>query len=86
MVLAPSFRGSKGSNPAMSAAQMAILLVLTVLMAVLYTTPELLIATVKFANEGSPMKIETVMQCVNPIAAIIAAIWCGCMANGKIPV
>ncbi|MFJ2324955.1 hypothetical protein [Pseudomonas sp. NPDC087690] len=86
MHLAPSFWGSKGSNPAMSAAQMAILFVLTVLMAVLYATPELLIATVQFANEGSLMMKETMMQYVQPVATMIAAIWCGCMANGKIPV
>ncbi|KRP60322.1 hypothetical protein [Pseudomonas trivialis] len=70
----------------MSAAQMAILFVLTVLMAVLYTTPELLIATVQFANEGSLMMKETMMQYVQPVATMIVAIWCGCMANGKIPV
>lgn len=85
MHLAPSFWGSKGSNPAMSPAQMAILFVLTVLMTVLYTTPELLIATVQIANEGSLMMKETMMQYVQPVAAMIAAIWCGYMANGKIP-
>jgi uncharacterized membrane protein YjjB (DUF3815 family) len=86
MPLAPSFWGSKGSNPAMPAAQMVILFVLTVLMYVLCTTPELLIATLQFANEGSLMMKETMMQYVTPTAAMIAAIWCGCMANGKIPV
>lgn len=70
----------------MSAAQMAILFVLTVLMTVLYTTPELLIATVQIANEGSLMMKETMMQYVQPVAAMIVATWCGCMANGKIPV
>ncbi|WP_207284552.1 hypothetical protein [Pseudomonas sp. FW300-N2A2] len=70
----------------MSAAQMAILLVLTVLMTVLYTSPELLIATVQFANEGSLMMKDTVVQYVKPISAMLVAISCGCMANGKIPV
>jgi hypothetical protein len=86
-MLGASLWGSKGSNPAMSATQIVILFVLTVLLTMLSFPPESLIATVNnFANEGSLMMSNFVTQCFQPITAVLAAISSGCMANGKIPV
>lgn len=69
----------------MPATQMAVLFVLTVLMASLYMTPDLLIAAAMSAKEGSFMMRETVGQLFHPLAASISAIWCSCVAAGAIP-
>lgn len=79
-------RGANGSIPApMSVTQMAVLLVLAVLMAALSMTPDLLIATAQFANEGSFMMKEIGEILFTPVASTISAIWCSCIAAGAVP-
>jgi hypothetical protein len=67
---------------------MALLFVMAVFMTVLYTTPEMLIATViSLANEGSKMTDITsfTMLFFKPVAIVTSAIWCSCIAAGAVP-
>ncbi|WP_076567241.1 hypothetical protein [Pseudomonas sp. B10] len=62
---------------------MALLFVMAVFMTVLYTTPEMLIATViSLANEGSKMtEIPSLtMLFFKPVVTVISAIACSCVA------
>ncbi|MCY1190260.1 hypothetical protein [Pseudomonas putida] len=82
-------RGANGSIPAaLTATQMALLFVLAVFVTVLYTTPEMLTATViSLADEGSKMtEIPSfTMLFLKPVAIVISAIWCSCIAGGAVP-
>ncbi|WP_024718067.1 hypothetical protein [Pseudomonas putida] len=82
-------RGANGSIPAaLTATQMALLFVMAVFMAVLSTTPEMLTATViSLADEGSKMtEIPSfTMLFFKPVAIVVSAIWCSCIAAGAVP-
>ncbi|MFG0400596.1 hypothetical protein [Pseudomonas sp. zjy_11] len=82
-------RGANGSIPAaLTATQMALLFVMTVFMAVLSTTPEMLTATViSLADEGSKMtEIPSfTMLFFKPVAIVVSAIWSSCIAAGAVP-
>ncbi|MFJ7811097.1 hypothetical protein ACIQYQ_09675 [Pseudomonas asiatica] len=82
-------RGANGSIPAaLTATQMALLFVLAVFVTVLYTTPEMLTATViSLADEGSKMtEIPSfTMLFFKPVAIVVSAIWCSCIAAGAVP-
>jgi hypothetical protein len=87
--VAKRLRGADGSNPAaLPATQMALLFVLAVLMAVLSVTPEMLTATVfSFADEGRKMSEITDIARIffKPVAIVVSAIWCSCIAAGAVP-
>jgi hypothetical protein len=67
---------------------MALLFVLAVFMAVLSVTPEMLTATVfSFADEGRKMTeiADVAGLFFKPVAIVISAIWCSCIAAGAVP-
>ena len=67
---------------------MALLFVLAVVMIVLSVTPEMLTATVfSFVDEGSKMtKITNIAGFFfKPVATVVSAIWCSCIAAGAVP-
>jgi hypothetical protein len=82
-------RGANGSIPAaLTATQLALLFVMAVFMTVLYTTPEMLTAIViSLAEEGSKMiEIQSFTALFfKPVATVISAIWCSCIAAGAVP-
>ncbi|MBI6616039.1 hypothetical protein YA0729_25185 [Pseudomonas simiae] len=82
-------RGADGSIPAaLTATQMALLFVMAVFMTVLYTTPEMLTATViSLADEGSKMTEIPSFTALffKPVAIVVSAIWCSCTAAGAVP-
>ncbi|WP_157160369.1 hypothetical protein [Pseudomonas fluorescens] len=82
-------RGANGSIPAaLTATRMALLFVMAVLMTVLYTTPEMLTATViQLADEGSKMTEIPNFTALffKPVAIVVSAIWCSCIAAGAVP-
>lgn len=81
--------GANGSIPAaLTATQMALLFVLAVFMTVLYSTPEMLTATViMLADEGSKMNEIPSLTALffKPVVIVISAIWCSCFAAGAVP-
>lgn len=67
---------------------MALLAVLAVFMTALSVTPEVLTATaISIANGGSIMTEITGIAGIlfKPIATVVSAIWCSCIAAGAVP-
>ncbi|PYB75894.1 hypothetical protein DMX07_22530 [Pseudomonas soli] len=69
----------------MTASQLAIMFLLTVLLTALCFNPEQLIAIMQYTTEEYLMIKQLLMQSFPYVAAPTISICCGIMANGAIP-